>query len=261
MKKRSVIVAIVVAVAAVLGIGVFLLAPRSTNEISGEQAVGDFRSRNKAETTTTVEERATPQPGVYTFSASGQETVKLGPLPAENRALGASITAVAEDDGAGCFNWTFNMFAEHTETTRYCADGDDALLIDVHTKNQTIGGLSSVVTMTCDPNRLSLTPGSTTDLKCQLQVSGGPFAVTAELGGTAAARSAETVTVGGEDVEATPVTIDLPVSGDVNGRWTETTWWGPTNLPVRFERTFDLQGPASFQEQIELNLQSLEPAT
>ena len=90
MKKRSVIVAIVVAVAAVLGIGVFLLAPRSTNEISGEQAVGDFRSRNKAETTTTVEERATPQPGVYTFSASGQETVKLGPLPAENRAPAAS---------------------------------------------------------------------------------------------------------------------------------------------------------------------------
>ncbi len=261
MKKRPVIVAIVLVAVAVLAVGAFLLAPRSTNEISGDQAVGDFRSRNAGESTTTAEERSVPPPGVYTFAASGQETVKLGPLPAENRSLGTTITGVAEDDGADCFNWTFNMFAEHTETTRYCTDGADALLIDVHTKNQTIGGLSPVVTMTCDPNRLPLVPGGSAELKCQLQVSGGPFAVTAELGGTATAADAETVTVGGEDVEAVPVTIDLPVSGDVNGRWTETTWWGPANLPVRFERSFDLQGPASFQEQIELELTGLEPAT
>ncbi len=260
MNKKSVIVVAVV-VLAVVGVGAFLLAPRSTNEISDEEALDDFRSRNQEETTTTVAERSTPPPGVYTFTATGQETVKLGPLPAENRTLGATITAVAEDDGDDCFNWTFNMFAEHTETTRYCADGEDSLLIDVHTKHQTIGGLSPVVTMTCDPNALPLEAGASAELKCTLEVSGGPFSVTAALAGTATAGDAEQVSVGGETVDATPVTIDLPVSGDVNGRWTETTWWGPTNLPVRFERTFELQGPATFQEQIALELTSLEPAT
>lgn len=261
MSRRSMTIAAVIGVLIVVGAGAFLLAPRSTNEISDEQALDDFRSRNQDETTTTAEQRATPEPGVYTFSASGQETVKLGPLPAENRTLGATITGVAEDDADGCFNWTFNMFAEHTEVTRYCVDGDQALLIDLHTKNQTIGGLSPVVTMTCDPNRLPLVSGESAELKCSLEVSGGPFAVTADLSGTASAGEPESVSVGGVDVEAVPVTIDLPVSGDVNGRWTETTWWGPSNLPVRFERTFDLLGPASFQEQISLELTSAEPAT
>lgn len=243
-----------------IGMAAWILAPRSSDEITGEQAVKEFRERNE-ESTTTIAGRSTPEPGVYTFTAVGQESVKLGPLPAENRVLGTTITGISEDDGADCFRWTFNMFAEHTESTRYCADGEDALLLDVHTKNQRLGGLSPVVTMTCDPNRLPLHADENAELRCRLEVSGGPVAVTAEISGKATAAEPETLDVGGSDVEAVPVTIDLPVSGDVNGQWTETVWWGPNNLPVKFERTFDLQGPASFQEQTSLVLTSLVPAT
>src|SRR5690606_4553356 len=87
--------AVVVVVAAAVA---FLLWPRGTTEISGKDAVEDFREKKSTDTTATDGQgTGTPTPGVYTYSAEGQERVKLGPLPAQDRPLPATVTAVVTD--------------------------------------------------------------------------------------------------------------------------------------------------------------------
>jgi hypothetical protein len=250
--------AAVVVIAAVLA---FLFWPRGTTEITEEDAVETFR--DKASTTITADDadagRSTPEPGVYTFQAEGEETVKLGPLPAQTRPFPATVTAVAVDAGDGCFDWTINLFAEHTEETRWCTH---PLTLDRHVKHQTIGALSPTATMTCDLEQVEAV-GSTEplDLSCTLEMSGGPIAVSATLKGTATTGEAETVDVGGTDVEATPITVRFEVSGGLGGTWEETTWWSESHLPVRIERSLDLSGPATFSETSSLRLTDLTPTS
>lgn len=251
-------VALVVVVIAV--IAAFVLWPRGTTEVTAEDALTDFRERGSVPATEPPADAVVPAPGVYTFAAQGQEEVKLGPLPAQTRPLGETVTAVVVDAGDGCFDWTLNLFAEHTEDTRYCADGSN-LQLSSHTKHQKIGALSPTATMSCDPSVIRGAGTDPLDLRCTLTLSGGPASITASVSGTATARAPESVTVGERSVEATPVTVAFEVTGDLTGSWTEETWWGPANLPVRINRTLDLKGLATFSEKTELTLTSLEPAS
>lgn len=246
---------VVVALAAV-AIGAFVLWPRGTTEISHQQAVDDFRERSGS-TSPVSSDASTPAAGVYTYAADGREEVKLGPLPSENRPFPETVTAVVVDSGAACFDWTLNIFAEHTEQTRYCTD--PTLRLDAHTKHQRIGALSPTATMTCDPNTLVAPDGVAAALQCSLNLSGGPASVSATLSGTATAGPAESLTIGGVEVATTPITVRYDVSGDLDGTWTETTWWSANHLPVRVERDLDLSGPATFSETSHLELRSLEP--
>ncbi|MHB1139642.1 MAG: hypothetical protein ACYC2O_11860, partial [Microthrixaceae bacterium] len=222
---------------------------------------GDAR---KAGARSTVPDDATglPAVGVYTYAATGEEVVKLGPLPAETRPFPETVTAVvvAPSDAPDCFDWTLNLFAEHVETTRWCDVGDQ-LRLDAHTKHQKIGVLSPTASMACDPNLLPSDGAAATSLSCRLELSGGPASIAATLDGPATAAATEDLTVGGETVRATPVTVQLNVTGDLSGAWTETTWWSEDHLPVRVERSLELAGLASFTEQSALELVSLEPQT
>ncbi len=264
VSRRRVLIAVAVVVAAVVGLGVYLLAPRGTSEISTDEAVDDFRSQGDGGPTggsdDSPEQDAVPAAGVYTFVASGEEVVKLGPLPAQTRPFPAEVTGVVLPGEQGCFEWTLNLFAEHVETTSYCVHGEE-LTLEHHTKQQQIGALSPTASMDCDPNTIPLTAGRSSDLDCHLTLSGGPASIAADLSGSASAGTAESVEVGGDEVTAVPVTIDFVVTGDLSGSWVETTWWGPDNLPVRVERSLDLQGPASFTENSRLDLLDLQPAT
>lgn len=249
--------AVAVVVAAAVA---FLLWPRGTTEISEKDAVEDFREKKSTDTTATEGKgTGTPAPGVYTYSAEGQERVKLGPLPAQDRPLPSTVTAVVTDTGPGCFQWTVNLFAEHTEDTTWCTN--PSLRMEEHAKHQTIGAISPTATMTCDPNQLPAAGGTPTELPCTLKLSGGPMSVTATFTGTATAKAGEAVDVGGTKVETTPIEIRYPVSGDINGTWVETTWWSRDHLPIRVTRALELAGTASFTENTTLQLTSLEPTS
>lgn len=251
---------VVVGVVVVVG-AVVALRPRGASEVSTAEALSDFRDR--AATTTTAArptDAAVPTDGVYTYRASGQEEVKLGPLPAENRTLPATVTAVVVDLGNGCFEWTVNLFAEHTEDTRYCVD-DGRLVLDGHEKHQRVGPVSPTATMACDPGVLVDPDRATTDLACTLDLAGGPAKVSASFTGTATTAAVEEVTVGTEKVAATPLTISYDITGDVSGRWIEKLWLGADHLPLRIERDLDLDGPASFDEESSLELTDLTPST
>lgn len=240
-----------------------VLWPRGTTEVSEQDAVEDFRARDASSTTAAPSsQRAVPEPGVYTYAAEGQEEVKLGPLPAETRPLPSTVTAVAVDVGEGCFDWTVNLFAEHTEDTRWCTE--PVLRLDGHTKHQQIGALSPTATVACDPNEMpDDTAGSagSTELSCTLEMTGGPASITASLAGTATAGEPTTIDIDGAEVAVTPVNVNYAVTGDLTGTWDETTWWTTEHLPARIERTLDLSGPATFSETSKLQLTSLVPAS
>jgi len=258
--RTRVLIAIGVVAAAVVGVAAFVLWPRGTSEVSRDDALEDFRERGTTGSEPAPEGSELPAPGVYEFAASGQEVVKLGPLPAQTRPLSDRITAVVVDAGDGCFEWTVNLFVEHTEDTRFCVD-DGVLRLDEHVKHQQIAALSPTGTMTCDPDVLRDGEADELDLECTLSIDGGPAAIEASLAGTATVGEAGTVDVGGEAVAATPVTVRYDVSGDLTGTWEETTWWSESHLPLRIERSLDLSGLASFTEDSELTITSLEPST
>lgn len=259
-------VAIAVGLVAVFVAGglVYAFWPRDTTEITHDDAVADFRANDtRADSSSAAaEDRSTPKPGVYTFSASGQEEVKLGPLPAETRPLPATVTAVAVPSGDGCFDWTVNLFAEHTEDTRWCTG--DGLRLGSHVKHQKIGPVSPTATMQCDPNLVrpkDADDDTATGLTCTLGLSGGPASITATLTGTATTGATDVLSVGDERVSTVPVAIHYTVDGDLSGSWDETTWWSEAHLPVKVERSLQLTGLANFTETSSLVLTSLEPSS
>lgn len=259
--KRNVAIGVGAAILVVVAVGAFLLWPRGTSEVTQEDALTQFRDRTSTSSTTAEDAGAgvVPEPGVYEYRATGEEVVKLGPLPAETRPLAERVTAVVVEDG-GCFEQTLNLFEQHTETTRYCA-ANGGLTLERHTKNQQIGALSPTATMTCDPSTLIDGSAEPRDIDCQLEMSGGPASITATLAGEVSPGEASEVTVDGVQVRATPLVISYEVSGDLTGTWTETPWLDDSNLPVRIQRALDLSGPATFTEQSDLQLVSLTPST
>lgn len=249
-----------------------LLWPRGATTITEKEAVAAFRDGDRSTAITRPDPtRSTPQPGVYKYASEGQEEVKLGPLPAETRAFPRTVAATSVDSGPGCFDWRVDLFAEHTEETRWCTE--PVLRLVTHTKHQTVGALTPTFTMTCDPAALQPDPaatseapatsaedGSTTALTCNLEVGGGPVSVKTTIAGTATvAAAAETIDVGGVPVTVTKTSLHFPVTGTVNGVWDETMWWSSSHLPVRVERKLDLSGPATFKETSEHQLTSLTP--
>lgn len=251
------------AVIVVLAVGGAALVfwPRGTTAISEEDALEDFRGAQAQDAADTADATTgTPALGVYPYAAEGEESVKLGPLPTETRPFPATITGVAANAVHGCFTWTVNFFVEHTEETRYCVV-DDALRLDQHVKHQVIGALSPTATMVCDPALLLVPDTPSVDLSCELTLDGGPASIHATVTGTATTGRAETLTIGGQEAQATPVVVRYQVTGDLSGSWIETTWWTTDLLPVRIERDIDLRGPATFTEASKLQLVSLAPAT
>jgi len=247
----------------------WVLWPRGTTEVTERDALADFRNRTEASTSVLQPNRTpspngsgeVPPPGVYTYRADGQEDVKLGPLPTETRPLPDTVTAVVVDQGDGCFEWTINLFAEHTEDTLYCADPSGALTLAGHTTHQRLGALSPTARSGCDPNVL-IEPGSrSSTLNCDMSMDGAPVAITATLVGTATGGDTEQVTIGGEQVTVTPLTVSYEVTGDLSGTWNETLWLRDDFLPVRVERHLDLSGPATFSERSRLELVELSPST
>lgn len=267
MSRRRLLIALVVVLVGGVATGL-VIWPRGTTEISHDEALDDFRQRSSTTAEADVDDAVTatdqapgdvPEPGVYRFDASGSEEVKLGPLPAEVRPLPATVTAVAVDAGDGCFDWTLNLFAEHTEDTRWCRDAE-GLRLASHVKHQKIGTLSPTATLTCSADRVPLVAGEATDLDCELVLDGGPASIRATVVGTARAGEPEEISVAATAVQATPVKITFEVSGDLSGTWVETLWWSDSGLPLRIERALDLAGVATFSESSTLTLADLDPS-
>ena len=248
--------AVAVAAAAV----VFLAWPRGASEVSTEDAVADFRARAADADGSGDEDGSLPEAGVYTYDLAGDESAKLGPLPAEDRSLPDTATVVVVSDGDGCATLTLNLIEQHTEDTRWCRDGE-ALVLDAHTKHLELGALSPTASLTCDPDVLVDPDVEQTSLACTLVLDGGPASVEAEVTGTASRGAPTRTEVDGEAVEAIPLELRYELSGDLSGTWSEVLLLdAATALPLEVTRDLDLSGLATFREHSELALRSLAPA-
>ncbi len=275
--NRKLLGGLAVVVVLVVAATVWAFRPTGTTEVSEKQALEDFRDRdstteppntqpqNTKPATSSTEAAndgaiGTPPAGVYTYRASGREVVKLGPFPEETRQLPETLTGVVVSGEQGCHEFTLNLFAEHVEDSTFCVR-DGALSVTQYAKHQKIGPTSPTVNITCDPGVIHAPDTDTRDLVCTLELAGGPLPVKADFEGTATSAAPETLTIAGRSVEVAPVSITYDIVGSVSGTWTEKLWLTDSNLIVRLERTLDLNGPASFDEQFELELTSLTPST
>lgn len=294
---------ILIAGAATIALGVLAIGwvawPRGTTAISHDDALEEFRREHARNDTTdssdagttgaenSSEQPSTPEPGVYTYTTEGNEQVKLGPFPSEERPLPDTVSIVVSatragtnsngstdgtqrsEGGASCFDWTLNLFAEHTEVTTWCIDHTGTLTMAAHTKHQSIGALSPTAALKCDPDVLMVPGHRETDLACDLRLEGGPAAITATITGTAGVAPTEKLTIdkgprekGSRDegtIETAPLEITYTVSGDLSGTWSEKLWLSKDMLPVRIVRHLELSGPATLTEHSTLELSHLSP--
>lgn len=292
MRRRILIGALV---AAVVVVAAAIAWPRGGTPIDRRQAVAEFRKTasdgsGKATATSSTEPGDlgaplhVPDVGVYTYTASGKQETKFGPLPTETRILPpevvASVTQVSDPEAGGtgatsgeaaCFSYELNLFAEHIEVTTSCLEpfagagadaGSTQMTIASHIKKMKVGPLTATATLACD-TPLVLVPGkSATGLPCALILKGGPIEVNADLVGSTSVGEVETVQVGGQDVRVRKVTIEYAADGKVSGVWSETMWMTESDwLPVRTVRHVNLVGPATIIEDSELVLGSIEPTT
>ncbi len=260
----------------IVALSAFALWPRGADEITTADAVEGFRDSGPPvpADASGASSPVVPRAGVYEYRASGSEQVSFGPLPPEDRPLPPTVTVVVGeptegDDGSTCFEWTLNLFRQHTESTTWCtatgdatddADGGRTLRLAEHTKHQTIGALSPVLRLTCDPDELLVPGRGESEIACGLTVEGGPIQVDSQITATAATAAPSRIDVGGEAVEGTPLTVDYQVSGALRGTWSESYLLDENLLPLRIERTLDLVGPAKLREDSILELTSLSPA-
>lgn len=296
MSRRS-LVALVAALVLVVGLGVgaYTFWPRSASPITEEEALDRFRERAQdaeagqsgegaqggesaqggeadggevdgagsapgAEPAASRPEVALPAAGVYTFTTTGGEDVKLGMLPTETRTYPSTVTAIVVADSDVCATVTLNLLEQHTEDTTYCTTPTGGLRIDRHVKHQKVGSLSPTATMTCDPGMIFEPEESALDPSCILELAGGPAQLTADVDGNSRSVAGEVVEVDGAEVAATKVELRYVISGDLTGTWTEDIWFADHDrTPLRIERQLDLNGLATFNEDSTLALTSLEP--
>ena len=114
--------------------------------------------------------------------------------------------------------------------------------------------------MTGDPAVLVDPKNDSVPIDCKLALDGGPKQLNATLEGTSASNRSAAVTVDGTPVDATEVTIDFKVTGDLTGTWREQVWFSHTDaLPLRITRDLHLDGLAAFTEKRDSTLAGLDP--
>lgn len=256
---------VVVGIAVVLATSLaYVVWPRGSTAFTEQEAIADFhaRSGDVAAIDDSRDQRVLPTDGVYIFSATGGEEIKLGPFPAQSRPYPESVPVVVVRSGPGCFTVTLNLLDQHTEDTKYCAEDPESLRLESHTKHQMVGALSPTAEMTCNPDRLVGPEGDAQDLDCRLVLSGGPVDLSAEIAGTAQVAPPVTTRVDGISIDTVRLDLSYEVSGDLDGTWEESLWLRQADLlPLRIERDLDLAGLADFEEHSTLALSELDPAT
>ncbi len=262
--NRRLLVGLAVLLVILAGVVVFIARPRGADPISEEDAVEAFREDGASDSEDGGgADDGVPAVGVYSYGSEGREVVKLGPLPAEERPYAevttAQVTVVQGDPG--CFAFTLNLLEQHTEDSTWCRTEAGGVSFDSHAKHQSVAQFDPTVNISCDPAVIWEPGTESLPLECELSLDGGPMAVTSDLVGTARAGAPTSSDVGGATVEVVPVDVHFDLEGSVSGTWDERLWLEvETALPVRIERSFQLEGFAQFDEASELVLRSLEPS-
>lgn len=261
--SRKVAAGSAVVVLAVLALAAWLVWPRGSTPVTLEEARADLEERRQADADAADDH--TPEAlrtGVYEYSVDGTQSVGLGGVTDEDRVIPETVNVGIDATGDGCFELTLNLVDQHVERTTLCDDAGTVSL-ERHRKEMEFGALSPTIDMTCDPAVVmdgDQTPGTRSDLVCDMDVSVAVVETTGEATGVAIVGEVEDVVVGGEARPAVPVEMTYTMEGAMAGSWTQHYWLdAATLLPLRIERRMDLSGPASISETSTLLLTDLQP--
>ena len=259
MKKLLVVIVALLVLAAV-AIGVRTLGARDeTDAVDTKEAAELVEDEGDA---TDVEAGDRPEPGTYTYTGSGEESVDA--LGGSRHEFPKEIPIVVKLDAEDDCRWTANVVyvKQHIEERRYCTK--DGVLTDLgFTRETEFFNQTQETVYDCDEEaatrlRTDGQPGDTWTWTCTQQGGATKSAYTATLVGV------ETLTIGGEDVKAWHTKVVSKQTGDTNGSDTSEFWLDETGLVLRFTTNLDVDtksvlGDTNFREQTSYALTSLVP--
>lgn len=257
--KKLVLAIVLLLVIAAIAFGVRTFGARDeTDAVDAEDAAGLVEGEEDAGAD--VEAGARPEPGTYTYTGSGRESVSA--LGGSEHLFPEEIPIVVELDADDDCRWTSNVVyvKQHIEERRYCTE--DGTVTDLgFTREIEFFNQVQETTYECDEQahrlRTDAEVGDEWSWTCT-QGTRAKSEYTAELLGK------ETMTVGGEQVDVWHTRVTSEQTGATVGKDTSEFWLTESGLPVRFTAdlgvtTDSVLGETVFKEQLDYTLTSLVP--
>lgn len=260
----SVVATLAVTAAAATVAARVLMSGTPMTDVGVDQAVAQFQESGGAATSTAQPPGpfGPPQPGVYTYRASGSWTTTVPVFGTERRVLPATVPAVLRADGDG---WTlaFAYFDKHHTTLRYRGGAGPELEESAGDTDSVRFGFKVRSSMTCVPDAVvrPVSPGTSWDQDCR-GVTRGVISATQDLPSTTTLVGIDRLDVGGSPVDAWHVHRVTKVLGSETGTLLSDSWYSTIDgLLLRLQTQSRTSGLVDHVEAIQLDLASLTPRT
>jgi len=264
-RTPAIVLAVVVAVAAVAGIGWFVRAwtQRGAEEVSVDKA----RERSAAGSTQ-VKALLQPATGVFTYRATGTETLSLlGTSQQWGDTLPLTVTALAD----GCWQTRIDYSTNHRHTQDFCPAGRELHEVGgrvFQSFDFVAAKVDDETVFTCDPPvvtlQLDAEPGDTWPTKCEGTSPARGTHVTSAGTNTFVGR--ETLAIGGRPTKALRYRLARTLSGDQKGTDADEYWYdAETGLLLKGTKDVAVASPSpvgdiDYTEKGTFELTSLTPA-
>jgi hypothetical protein len=210
-----------------------------------------------------------PAAGVYQATGEGTESISKPPNSQNDGAVMPISVKYLPD---GCWTWHLDYNDAHWHEFDFCPEGTQLLLVAQRNYQSWDFGVmkvENVGTFTCDPPAPVVVddpaPGATFVHHCSGDNTAAPGPSISE--GPSTVVGAETLSIGGTDVQTIHQTRSQAMSGTQKGS-VEEDWWftADTGLPVRSERHYQIEsgsviGTITYTETGSWQLESLQPQT
>jgi len=260
----------VVAVVVVVLVAVAGLAFWATRDRSRPVSLDEARER--AGSTTTRAERpdlALPEPGVYDYRGSGDESLSTPPL---SQSEGPTIPGTVEHLDGGCFRFRLDYSNNHWQTWDYCRRGRDLVERGGQSwQRWTIGptAITNLSTFDCGDGAPVLPAERTVGQKWSALCTGSSDTVSGEAisEGPYEFVGEEEIDVGGTKIRTAHFLRRREMSGAQKGSERADVWFAvDTGLPVRNQRTIEVAtdtpiGTSTYREVGELQLRAPSPTS
>lgn len=194
-----------------------------------------------------------PRAGVWSYRATGNETVGVGPVSID-RPLPSTAQVVVRP-AAGGFWRTLALSKEHVEASRLRLSPEGEYLVERVTTVK-VAGLGRDDRQVLVPPPLvypsAMEVGDAWQERYRMDE--------VRVSGTARVLRRAVVDVGGTPVRALVVDKKATITGPVSGFRRDTVWWSPDlHMPVRLVMATKVGGVASLRTDVTIVLTSTEP--
>jgi hypothetical protein len=248
------VVSAIVAAVAGAAIAAVIIFRESATPVDVEQAVGDFRTDDG-----TVDQvvSAVPEPGVYTYSTSGRESIDA--LDGRHHDYPAETTITVRHEGCGA-TFTWRPLTERFDDTVLCPELNGVVL-ERYRSHHEFFGIDDDREFVCEPGSLwypaATEPGTTWTVRCAAE--------DVSVLRTGTIKGVFEAEVGGETVEVLTFELHDDVSGASVGTNERVVSVLPdTGLIVELAASVDVRsaspiGDVHYLELYRLRLTSLTP--